>query len=311
MNIHSNARTCLRSRMALVQRTSATCSAEQVAAAFQVSIRTVYKWRARHRQGGAAALRDRSSRPRHMPRQTPADRTELIVRLRRCRLDGPRIARALRMPPSTVAAVLKRAGLARLRDLEPRVPAVRYERPCPGDLLHLDIKKLGRIQRIGHRITADRRDTTRGAGWEFVHVAIDDRSRLAYAEVLADERGETTTGFLLRAVAFFRRHGITVRELLTDNGSPYLSHVFAAACQRLRIRPLRTRPYTPRTNGKAERFIKTLLHEWAYVVPYHSSRRRSAALPRWLGYYNAHRPHAALNRQTPLRMLNNLSGKHS
>jgi transposase InsO family protein len=311
MNIHSNARTCMRSRIALVQRVSATCSAEQVAAAFGVSARTVYKWRARHRQGGEAALCDRSSRPRRIPRRTPRAWTRLIIRLRRCRLNGPQIAKALRVPRSTVAAVLKRAGLARLRDFVPREKVRRYEYAAPGGLLHLDIKKLGRIARVGHRITGNRRDTVRGVGWEFVHVAIDDCSRLAYAEVLADERGHTIVGFLMRALAFFRRHGIIVRRVLTDNGSGYLSKLFGANCQRLRIRHLRTKPYTPQTNGKAERFIKTLLYEWGYVIAYPSSRFRTAALPRWLGYYNGHRPHAALKGQTPLARLNNVSGIHS
>lgn len=304
MNIHSNARTCPRSRIALVQRLStATCSAEQVAAAFAVSTRTAYKWRARYRQAGEEGLRDRSSRPHRIARLTPADRAELVVRLRHCRLSGPEIARALKMPRSTVAAVLKRAGLQRLKALDPALPARRYEWAQPGDLIHLDIKKLGRIHRIGHRITGDRRDTTRGAGWEFVHVAIDDCSRLAYAEVLANETGETAAGFLLRALDFFRQRGFAVRRVLTDNGSGYVSHAFGASCQRFRIRHMRTKPYTPRTNGKAERLIKTLLHEWAYAIPYSSSRARTAALVRWLAYYNGRRPHGALNGQTPLARL--------
>jgi transposase InsO family protein len=301
MNIHSNARTCLRSRVSLVQRLSATCSADQVATAFAVSTRTVYKWRARHRQGGEPALRDGSSRPRTMPRLTPSDRAELVVQLRECRLSGPEISRALKMPRSTVAAVLKRAGLQRLS--APVTPVRRYQWAHPGDLIHLDVKKLGRIQGVGHRITGDRRDRTRGVGWEFVHVAIDDCSRLAYVEVLADEKGETTAAFLLRALAYYRQRGVRVRRLLTDNGVAYRSRAFASACQRLRIRHLFTKPYTPQTNGKAERLIKTLLHEWAYAIPYHSSRARTAALPRWLAYYNGHRPHGALNGQTPLIRL--------
>jgi transposase InsO family protein len=311
MNIHSNARTCMRSRIAMVRRVSATCSAEQVAAEFDVSPRTVYKWRARYREGGEAALLDRSSRPKRMPRRTPRAWRRLIIRLRRCRLNGPQIAKALRIPRSTVAAVLKQAGLARLRDFVRREPVRRYERAAPGELLHLDIKKLGRIARVGHRITGNRRDTVRGVGWEFVHVAIDDHSRLAFAEVLRNERGTTIVGFLMRALAFFSRHGITVRGILTDNGSGYVSKLFATACQRLRIRHLRTKAYRPQTNGKAERFIKTLLCEWGYVIAYPSSRFRTAALPRWLRYYNAHRPHAALRGQTPLARLNNVSGFHS
>jgi transposase InsO family protein len=295
----------------MVRRVSATCSAEQVAAAFDVSPRTVYKWRARYREGGEAALVDRSSRPKRMPRRTPRAWRRLIIRLRRCRLNGPQIAKALRIPRSTVAAILKQAGLARLRDFVRREPVRRYERATPGELLHLDIKKLGRIARVGHRITGNRRDTVRGVGWEFVHVAIDDHSRLAYAEVLHNERGTTIVGFLMRALAFFRRHGIAVRGILTDNGSGYVSKLFATACQRLRIRHLRTKAYRPQTNGKAERFIKTLLHEWGYVIAYPSSRFRTAALPRWLRYYNGQRPHAALRGQTPLGRLNNVSGIHS
>jgi transposase InsO family protein len=274
-----------------------------VAEAFAVSTRTAYKWRARHRQAGEEGLRDRSSRPRTIPRLTATDRTELVVRLRRCRLSGPQIASALKMPRSTVAAVLKRAGLERLRRLDTALPVRRYEWAHPGDLIHLDTKKLGRIHRVGHRITGDRRDTTRGVGWEFVHVAIDDCSRLAYVEVLADEKGDTAAAFFLRAVASFRQRGIRVRRVLTDNGSGYLSHAFAAACQRLNARHMRTKPYTPRTNGKAERLIKTLLHEWAYAIPYSSSRARTDALRRWLAYYNHHRPHGALNGQTPLTRL--------
>jgi transposase InsO family protein len=288
----------------LVQRLSAaTCSAEQVAADFAISPRTAYKWRARHRQGGEAALHDRSSRPQRIPRMTEATRAELVVRLRHCRLTGPEIARALKMPRSTVAAILKRAGLQRLKTLDAVPPVQRYQWAHPGQLIHLDIKKLGRIKGIGHRISGDRSQRARGVGWEFVHVAIDDCSRLAYVEVLADERGDTAAGFLLRALASFRQRGIRVWRVLTDNGSAYRSHAFRATCQRFRIRPMRTKPYTPRTNGKAERLIKTLLHEWAYAIPYTSSRARTAALPRWLAYYNGRRPHGALNGQTPLARL--------
>jgi transposase InsO family protein len=210
------------------------------------------------------------------------------------------------MPRSTVASVLKRAGLARLRDLEPHQPVRRYERSHPGELIHFDTKKLGRIRGVGHRITRDRRDRCRGIGWEFVHVAIDDASRLAYVEVLPNERADTAVGFLHRALAFYRRHGLTVRQVMSDNGSAYVSHLFAATCQRLRLRHLRTKPYTPQTNGKAERIIQTLLREWAYAIPYSSSRLRTAALPRWLRYYNHHRPHAGIGGQTPSARLRQL-----
>jgi transposase InsO family protein len=204
------------------------------------------------------------------------------------------------MPPSTVAAILKRAGLGRLRDLDPPQPIVRYERERPGELIHLDVKKLGRIERIGHRITGDRRSRSRGAGWEYVHVAIDDASRLAYVEVLANEQADTTAAFLRRALAFYRRHGIKVERVMTDNGSAYVSHLFAELCQARRLRHLRTRPYTPRTNGKAERLIQTMLREWAYFRPYRSSAKRTAALPRWLDYYNLRRPHGSLNGEAPI-----------
>ena len=301
MNLHSRARTCPASRALLAERmTSAAWSADQAAAALGITPRTAFKWLARYRSGGYAALRDRSSRPRHLARLTDERRAQLVVRLRHSRMTGLQIARRLHMPRSTVAAILKRAGLARLRDLEPPQPVVRYERERPGELIHLDIKKLGRIERVGHRITGDRTSRSRGAGWEYVHVAIDDASRLAYVEVLANEQADTTAGFLRRALAFYRGHGIRVERVMTDNGSAYVSHLFAQLCQERFLRHILTRPYTPRTNGKAERFIQTLLREWAYVRPYASSRRRTAALPRWLQHYNHRRPHGSLNGQTPI-----------
>ena len=300
MNLHSNARTCPNSRAHLVQLMMSAAWSEDQAAALGISLRTAYKWQRRFRDEGRDGLLDRSCRPHRLPTLTEPDRTELILRLRRLRMTGPEIARKLRMPRSTVAAVLKRGGLPRLRDLEPEQPIIRYERSRPGELIHLDVKKLGRIARVGHRVTGNRRDRTRGAGWEFVHVAIDDASRLAYIEVLANELGETTAGFLRRALAFFRQHRIRVRQVMTDNGSAYVSHVFAALCRDQRLRHLRTRPYTPRTNGKAERFIQTLLREWAYRRPYSSSRERTSALPAWLRYYNLRRPHGSLNYKPPI-----------
>jgi transposase InsO family protein len=279
---------------------STAWSADQAAAALGIATRTAFKWLARYRSGGYAALRDRSSRPRRLARLTEEARAQLVIRLRRSRMTGLQIARRLRMPRSTVAAILKRAGLARLRDLEPPQPVVRYERDRPGELIHLDIKKLGRIERIGHRITGDRTSRSRGAGWEYVHIAIDDASRLAYVEVLANEQAETTAAFLRRALAYYRCHGIRVERVMTDNGSAYVSHLFAQLCTQSQLRHVRTRPYTPRTNGKAERFIQTLLREWAYVRPYATSRRRTAALPRWLHHYNHRRPHGSLNGQAPI-----------
>ena len=301
MNLHSKARTCPASRALLVERmTSAAWSADQAAAALGITTRTAFKWLARHRAEGSLGLRDRSSRPQRLARLTVDDRSELVVRLRRSRMTGQQIARRLRMPRSTIAAILKRAGLARLRDLEPPQPIVRYERDRPGELIHLDIKKLGRIEKVGHRITGDRRVRSRGAGWEYVHVAIDDASRLAYVEVLANEQAETTAAFLRRALIFYRRHGIRVERVMTDNGSAYVSHLFAELCKQHHLRHIRTRPYTPRTNGKAERFIQTMLREWAYFRPYSSSRIRTALLPRWLTHYNHRRPHGSLNGQAPI-----------
>lgn len=315
MNVHSRARLTYLRRVELVERVltdrwSVSAAAEDAG----VSDRTVYKWLARYRAQDAPGLRDRSSRPGVMPRLTPEDRSRLIVELRRCRLSGPEIAAALRMAPSTVAAVLHRAGLRRLEPLQAPPPLRRYEREKPGELVHVDTKKLGRIARVGHRVTGDRRDTRRGAGWEFVHVAIDDATRLIYVEVLATERGEAAVAFLSRAIAFYARHGIVVKAVMSDNGSCYVSRPFADACQRFRLRHLRTRPYTPRTNGKAERVIQTLLREWAYVVPYARSAHRTAALRSWMRYYNHRRPHQGLQLMTPivrLARLNNVSGNHS
>jgi transposase InsO family protein len=299
MNIHSKARLTPVGRVQLVEAMiSGAWSADQVLE--MVSERTAYKWKARFRAEGEAGLIDRTSRPLRIPRLTPAERVQVIVELRRHRMTGLEIARRLRMPRSTVAAVLKREGLARIKDLEPPPRVVRYERDHPGELIHLDIKKLGRIERVGHRIHGDRRTRVRGAGWEFVHVAIDDASRLAYVEVLANEQATTTAGFLRRALIFFRQHGIRkVQRVMTDNGSAYVSHLFAALCAARSLRHIRTRPYRPCTNGKAERFIQTMLREWAYKRPYPSSKRRIAALAGWLRYYNHRRPHGALNGLSP------------
>ena len=314
MNTHSRARLTYLRRVELVERVLTDRWPVSVAAEDAgVSVRTAYKWLARYRAQEVAGLLDRSSRPAVMPRITPEDRSKLIVELRRCRLSGPEIATALRMAPSTVAAVLRRAGLQRLGPLQPPAPLRRYERERPGELVHVDTKKLGRIERVGHRVTGDKRDTRRGAGWEFVHVAIDDATRLVYVEVLATERGEAAVAFLSRAVTFYARHGIAVKAVMSDNGSCYVSSPFADACQRFRIRHLRTKPYTPRTNGKAERVIQTLLREWAYVIPYARSAHRTAALRSWLRYYNHRRPHQGLQLMTPvarLARLNNVPGNH-
>jgi transposase InsO family protein len=243
----------------------------------------------------------------------PDERVAQIERLRRQRLSGPAIAGAIGMPRSTVGAVLRRLGLGRLEALDAPPPAIRYERARPGELVHIDSKKLGRIDGIGHRITGDRtgQSRRRGIGWEALHVCIDDASRLAYSEILPDEKTASALGFLERALAWFARHGVVVERVMTDNGSAYRSHAFRAACAGAGLRHLRTRPYTPRTNGKAERFIQTALREWLYGKPYPSSAQRSTDMPAWLHWYNHHRPHAGIHAQTPARRLNNLLGNNS
>jgi transposase InsO family protein len=276
-----------------------------------VSERTAWKWVDRYRREGEVGLEDRSSAPSLVPSRTPADRERLILFLRELRFTSPEIAETLAMPLSTVGAVLSRNGLGKLPRLQPDEPANSYVRPRPGELVHLDVKKLGRIGRPGHRVNGDRRTQMRGIGWEFVHVAVDDATRLAYVEVLADEKGQTAAGFLRRAVAFFARYGIQVERILTDNGSCYRAVVHALACRRLAIKHLRTRPYRPRTNGKAERFIRTLVESWAYGAVYRTSAERTAALAGWTDWYNRLRPHRSLGRKPPLSRLaemNNVAG---
>ena len=268
-----------------------------------VSRRTAFKWKKRYKEAGEAALVDRSSRPHRIPRQTHPDRVEEVLRLRKSRHNGPQIAFRVGLSSATVARILARNGLSRLKSLEPKPPVVRYQKDRPGQLIHVDIKKLGRIGRVGHRIHGDRTTRVRGIGWEFVHVAIDDASRLAYAEVLPNERSPSSTAFLSRSVAWFRNRGVTVESVMSDNGSCYVSHRFQATCQKLKLRHLRTRPYRPRTNGKAERFIQTLLREWAYRRPYSTSAQRTDRLPRYLNHYNLRRPHASLNKRTPAQRL--------
>ena len=318
MKLHANARTCPKSRQVMVRRFLAGRPREILAAEFAVSTRTVSKWVARYRAEGEAGLVDRSSAPRWV-RRTDPDRVEAIAALRRLGMTGAEIAMCLTMPVSTVSAVLARIGLGKLSRLEPPEPPNRYERERPGELIHIDVKKLGRIRGAGHRMTGSRASQKRTrvngrltgvAGWEFVHVCVDDATRLAYVEVLEDEKGLTAVGFLRRAIAFYRRHGITVERVMTDNGTAYRSTVHALACRTLHIRHLRTRPYRPRTNGKAERFIRTLLGGWAYGALYGTSRERTAALDGWLWTYNHRRPHGSLSHKTPaarLAALNNLS----
>jgi transposase InsO family protein len=315
MKLHANARTCPNSRRVMVRRFLAGRSREILAAEFAVSTRTVSKWVARYRAEGEAGLLDRSSAPRWVHRTGP-DRVEAIAALRRLGMTGAEIAMCLTMPVSTVSAVLARIGLGKRSRLEPPEPPNRYERDRPGELLHIDVKKLGRIRGAGHRMTGSRASQKRTrvngkltgvAGWEFVHVCVDDATRLAYVEVLEDETGRTAVGFLRRAIAFYRRHGITVERVMTDNGTAYRSTIHALACRALGVRHLRTRPYRPRTNGKAERFIRTLLGGWAYGAIYGTSRERTAALDGWLWTYNHRRPHGSLSHKTPAARLAELN----
>ena len=318
MDLHANAALTLNQRRRLSRR---ICEQgwhlADAASAAETTTRTAQKWSARYRAEGEDGLLDRSSAARRVWNRTPADRVAAIVALRRLRFSGPEIAELLSMPCSTVSAVCKREGVGRLGRLGLE-PARRYERSRPGELVHVDVKKLGRIDRAGHRALG--RGPGRHAGkskhgWEFVHIAIDDATRLAHAEVLADERAETAVGFLRRAVAFFRSHGFRVERLLTDNGSAYRSAVHAICCRELRIRHLRTRPYRPQTNGKAERFIRTMLGGWAYGAIYRDSAERTRALSGWLSYYNYRRPHGAIGRKPPgarlAELLNNGPGSYS
>lgn len=288
----------------LVQRvTQEHWSVAETAQAAGVSPRTVYKWLARFEAEGPEGLFDRSSRPKRSPTAISPGWQQLVLELRRSRMTGAAIAARLRIPRATVARVLKRHGLERLKKLDPPVPIRRYERSRPGELVHLDIKKLGRVKGLGHRVTGERVHRNRGIGWEFVHVCVDDYTRLAYVEVLEDEKGVTSVGFLRRAVEWFAERGVKVERVMTDNGSGYVSKDFRAAIADIRARHIRTRPYTPRTNGKAERFIQTMLREWAYGRPYQSSYRRRAALPAWLRRYNERRPHAGIGGAAPVTRL--------
>jgi transposase InsO family protein len=314
MDAHQNARTTPHSRMLIVERLAAGWTASAVAQGMGIDPRTVRKWRDRFAAEGAAGLRDRSSRPHTSPRRLSPEAEAEIERLRRERLSGPAIARQARRPVSTVGVVLRRLGLGRLDALDPKPPVIRYEREQPGELIHIDTKKLGRIDGVGHRITGHHTGMVRnrGIGWEHLHVAIDDASRLAYTELLPDERKDSAVAFLERACAWFASHGIAVERVMTDNGSAYRSKPFKTALSEAGIAHKRTRPYTPRTNGKAERFIQTTLREWAYAAPYQSSAERAAAMPAWLCSYNSRRPHSALDGKPPIsRLKDNVLGNDS
>jgi len=315
MTLHRNAKTCPASRRLIAQRVlEKGWSLAAAAEAAGVSERTAFKWVDRCRREGELGLLDRSSAPHRQPNKTAGEREELIVLLRELRFTGPEIAETIGMPCSTVSAILTRRGLGRLRKLTDAEPERRYERPRPGELIHIDVKKLGKIGRPGHRVNGDRRTRTRGIGWEFVHVAVDDATRLAYVEVLADEKATTAVAFLKRALGWFGDHGIRVQRVMTDNGSCYRSKLHRLACIGLGLRHLRTRPYRPRTNGKAERFIRTLINGWNDTGIYANSTERTAALPGWLAYYNTRRPHRSLANKPPatrLAELNNVASAYS
>lgn len=326
MNIHKNARLTPHSRAELVRRVLIERQPPMsVATDMGVSRRTVRKWVARYRAEGEAGLADRSSRPHRLRRPTPAETVERIEALRRQRWTGKRIAMTVGLSTATVSRVLRRLGISKMKALEPAEPVRRYEREHPGELIHIDIKKLGRFDRIGHRITGDRtrqssarghRDgKSWGSGWEYVHVCIDDASRIAFSQILPDEKKESAAAFLHAAVAYYARLGIAVTRVMTDNGACYKSFAFRNACKTLGLKHIRTKPYTPKTNGKAERFIQTSLREWAYAQAYPTSEHRKAELPKWLHQYNWHRPHGSLQSQTPISRLgldvNNLLRLHN
>jgi len=316
MKLHANAALSLNQRRRMVGRVVGQgWSLTKAAEAAEVSERTCAKWVARYRADGDAGLLDRSSAHRHIPHRTPAERVEVIALLRRLRMTGAEIAECLGMALSTVSAVLKRVGLGKLSRLGALEAPNRYERRAAGELLHIDVKKLGRIvEGAGHRIHGRRalqrrrvRGGKRTTGWEFVHVCVDDATRLAYVEVLDDEKATTAAAFLARAVAFYAAHGIAVQRVLTDNGPAYRSTIHALACRTLGIAHRRTRPYRPQTNGKAERFIRTLIAGWNDGAIYSSSRERTGALDAWLYHYNHRRPHGALSHQPPIARLNELN----
>jgi transposase InsO family protein len=313
MNVHKNARLTPSGRALLARRVSDGWTAKAAAEAAGVSLRTARKWIGRHRRGGERRHHDRSSAPRRCPRKVPQAQVTRIEQLRRRRMTGPAIAQALNMARSTVGAVLRRLGLGKLNSLDPRPVVVRYEHSLPGEMIHLDIKKLGKINGLGHRFVP-RGPGVRGArghGWDFLHVCVDDASRLAYTEILPSEGQADTTAFLERALAWLGRHGVSVERVMTDNGSAYRSKLFARALQTAGARHVRTRPYTPRTNGKAERFIQTSLREWAYARPYLSSDERKHAIGPWIDAYNLTRPHAGIGGLTPWTRVNNLLGNDS
>jgi len=301
MDYHQNARLTIHSREQLARRVlEQGCTLKLAAASFSVSAKTAGRWVRRYREEGSAGLRDRSSRPHRLRQPTSAELVSRVEQLRRQRWTGLRIAQQTGLSRATVSRILRRLKLSRMRDLEPRPPVQRYEHARPGDLLHLDIKKLGRIARPSHRVTGNRRDSVSGIGWEYYHVAIDDHSRMAFSALYPNEKQASVLAFLAAALAYYARFGIRFRAVLTDNGPAYRSHAFACACRQLGLKHRFTRPYTPRTNGKAERFIQTALREWAYARTYQNSNERSQELGSWLHQYNWHRPHGSLGASPPI-----------
>jgi transposase InsO family protein len=317
MNIHKNARLTPIGRERLVLAVLSGQTPEAAAHAAGVCPRTARKWLARFKAEGRAGLMDRSSRPKRLYRPTPAAIVKQVEVLRRQRFTGKHIAADLGVSPATVSRILRRLGLNRMRDLEPAEPVRRYEREHPGDMIHIDIKKLGRFDKVGHRITGDRtgQSNSRGVGWEFVHVCIDDHSRVAFSQIKPDEKADSAVPFLKAAVAYYKSLGVTVTRVMTDNGSCYRAFAFRDACRDLGLKHIRTKPYTPKTNGKAERFIQTALREWAYALAYPTSDHRADQLPVWLHRYNWQRPHGGIKSQTPISRLglvgNNLLRLHT
>jgi transposase InsO family protein len=316
MNTHKNARLTFARRMQLVRSILDQHVESAIAAGQQgVSVPTAKKWLGRYLAEGDAGLMDRSSRPCRSPRSISASQALLIVELRRRLLIQARIAKSVGVSVATVSRVLKRAGISKLTDLIPAEPIVRYEHASPGDLLHIDTKKLGRIERLGHRITGDPRDSTEGAGWEFLFVGIDDHARIGFTQIHRRERGYDAAAFLRAAVAYFKSLGVTIQRVLTDNGACFRSKRFRNACRRFHVSHSYTRAYRPQTNGKAERFIQSALREWAYGIPYNHSRERTAMLERWIHHYNWHRPHQGIGGHAPISRLgrsrNNLLQLHS
>lgn len=305
MDIHKNARLTPLGRERMVKMVLSGQAPKAVSESVGVCPRTVRKWVDRYDREGLAGLQDRSSRPQRLHRPTPQPVVDCIEALRRQRLTGKAIAVEVGVSPATVSRVLRRLGLNKLSALAPAEPVRRYERERPGEMIHIDIKKLGKFNRIGHRITGDRtgQSNSRGIGWEFVHVCIDDASRVAFSKLMQTERQGCAVDFLKAAVAYYKSLGVTVERVMTDNGSCYKSFAFRDACNLLGLKHVRTRPYTPRTNGKAERFIQTSLREWAYARAYETSEQRARELPLWIHRYNCHRPHGGIKGKTPISKL--------